>query len=193
MSAAIKMIHVAKRELAMDDDDYRALLGRATKGRTTSLKEMSEPERQEAIEEMKRIGFEPKSSNGRLAGPFASKLVALWLSGWNLGIVRNRHEHSLIEFVERQTGISHIHWVRHAGDAAKAIDGLKLWIAREAGVEWPTIANASPRCFKIAVIAAQHRLLGLGGRYVDNSGLTNAQLDQIIAALGEQIRAAKNG
>src|SRR3546814_5628829 len=53
----------------------------------------------------------PKTQrNGALTGPFAPKLVALWLSAWNLGVAHNRHEHALIAFVERQTGIAHVNW-----------------------------------------------------------------------------------
>src|SRR3546814_6866940 len=73
--------------------------------------------------------------NGALTGPFAPKLVALWLSAWNLGVAHNRHEHALIAFVERQTGIAHVNWVRDQRDGAAAVEALKKWIAREAHVE----------------------------------------------------------
>ncbi|WP_288990021.1 phage protein GemA/Gp16 family protein, partial [uncultured Sphingopyxis sp.] len=136
MSAAIKMIHVAKRELGMDDDDYRAVLDRATRGAATSLRAMTDGQLQLVIGEMKKLGFVPSSPTGtsrKVKGPFAPKLLALWLSGWNLGIVHSREDQALIHFVERQTGIAHVQWLRDPRDAAKAIDGLKLWIAREAG------------------------------------------------------------
>src|SRR3546814_19064925 len=92
------------------------------------------------------------------------KLVALWLSAWNLGVAHNRHEHALIAFVERQTGIAHVNWVRDQRDGAAAVEALKKWIAREAHVEWPVGAEADGRANKIAVIAAQHRKLSLGGK-----------------------------
>lgn len=189
MSAAIKMIHVARRELAMEDDDYRDLLGRVT-GKT-SLRLMTDREQSAVIGEMKRLGFAVKSKAGTLQGPYAGKLLALWLSAWNLGVVRSRASQALIAFVDRQTGISHVRWVREPRDAAKAIEGLKTWIAREAGVEWPRVIDADGRGNKVAVIAAQHRLLGFGGPYIDNPANPTASLDRIIAALGEQIRAAK--
>jgi hypothetical protein len=193
MSAAIKMIHVAKRELGIDDDDYRVLLGRATRGATTSLKKMTDGQLQDVIGEMKKLGFVP-TSNGpgrKVKGPFAPKLLALWLSGWNLGIVHSQEEKALIHFVERQTGIAHVQWLRDPRDAAKAIDGLKLWIAREAGVEWPKSTAATGREYKVAVIAAQHRLLGFDCDYADSPANSDAQLDKIIAALGARIREAK--
>ncbi|MBU7589230.1 MAG: regulatory protein GemA [Sphingopyxis terrae] len=196
MSAAIKMIHVAKRELGMDDDDYRAVLDRATRGAATSLRAMTDGQLQLVIGEMKKLGFVPSSPTGtsrKVKGPFAPKLLALWLSGWNLGIVHSREDQALIHFVERQTGIAHVQWLRDPRDAAKAIDGLKLWIAREAGVEWPKSTGATGRELKVAVIAAQHRLLGLGEHYRDSAEISDAQLDKIIGALGAKIRGAKNG
>lgn len=193
MSAAIKMIHVAKRELGIDDDDYRVLLGRATHGATTSLRKMTDGQLQDVIGEMKKLGFEPTTAGRKVKGPFAPKLLALWLSGWNLGIVHSKDEKALIHFVERQTGIAHVQWLRDPRDAAKAIDGLKLWIAREAGVEWPKSTAATGREYKVAVIAAQHRLLGIGARYIDSTAVSDAQLDKIIATLGARIREAKHG
>lgn len=187
-AAAIKLIHVAKRELRMDEDDYRALLLRA--GGHSSAKDLSDDGAQAVIEEMKRLGFKPKNANSTLSGPFAPKLVALWLSAWNLGIARNRHEHALIAFVERQTGIAHVRWVRDQREAAKVIEALKKWMAREGGVEWPT-SDADGRANKVAVIAAQYRKLGMGKHYIDNPAIKTGQLDAIIAALGEQIRGAK--
>jgi hypothetical protein len=191
MTAAIKMIHVAKRELGMNDDDYRVVLGRATRGATTSLREMTDGQLQAVIGEMKKLGFAAKSKAGEQLGPFGPKLLALWLSGWNLGVFRDPGQKALVAFVERQTKIARVQWVRDPRDAAKAVDGLKLWIAREADVEWPTSAVAAGREYKIAVIAAQHRLLGLGERYADSAANSDAQLDKIIAALGARIRAAK--
>src|SRR3546814_11311495 len=113
---------------------------------------------------MKRLGFRPKTQrNCALTGPFAPKLVALWLSAWNLGVAHNRHEHALIAFVERQTGIAHVNWVRDQRDGAAAVEALKKWIAREAHAEWPVGAAADGRANKIAVSAAQHPKPGPGG------------------------------
>ncbi|WP_432769783.1 MAG: regulatory protein GemA [Sphingopyxis sp.] len=186
MNPAIKMIHVAKRDVGIEDSDYRAMLERVTG--TASLREMSDRQHQAVIGELKRMGFQAKPRAGKLAGPYGAKLNALWLSGWNLGVVTNRSEDALIAFVERQTGIAHVNWVRDRADAMKAIEALKKWIAREGGVVWPPY-TADPRPLKLAVIAAQHRLLGFGGPYVDDLTNSLAQLDAIIAGLGEQIRA----
>lgn len=188
MSAAIKMIHVAKREIGIADDDYRALLERVTG--CASLREMTDRQHHAVIDEMKRLGFQAKGKArpAGLHGPYAGKLLALWLSAWNLGVTRSDDPQALIAFVERQTGIAQVRWVRDRADAMKAIEALKKWIARESGVVWPPY-SPDPRPLKVAVIAAQHRLLGFGETYVDNPANTTAQLDAIIAGLGAQIRA----
>lgn len=189
--SALALIHIGKKQLNMEDDDYRALLGRVSATGQTSAKFLSVDEQQRVIGEMKRLGFKANSRNGTMTGPYAPKLIAMWLSAYHLGIVRNRHEAALISFVERQTGISHIRWLRDARDAAAAIEALKKWIAREAGVVWPTTPDASGRALKIAVIAAQHRLLGFEGEYRDNPDIRTDAFNGIISGLGAQIRAAK--
>lgn len=134
--STLAAIHVAKKQLGLDEDTYRAVLVRVT-GKD-STRAMSEAERQRVVEEMRRRGF-TKASNGarkRLQGRFAKKLQALWIAGWNLGIVSNRDDAALIAFVKRQTGIDHVRFVHDSDDAAKAIDALKAWLEREGGVNW---------------------------------------------------------
>lgn len=191
MSAAMKMIHVGRKELNLSEERYRDLLFGATKGAATSLRAMSDGQLQDVLAEMKRLGFAPRPKVGRLRGSYGRKFNALWLSAHALGIVRNPSEDALIAFVERQTGISHVNWVRDARDASRAIEALKAWMTREAGVEWPKASESDARAAKVAVIAAQHRLLGFAGPYVDSPANSSAQLDKIIAGLGAQIRSAK--
>lgn len=136
-------IHVAKKQLGLDDDDYRALLERVTGKR--SCRDMTPAELSAVLAEFRRRGFAPASSTRsgtrRAAGPYAGKLQALWIAGWNLGVVKNRDDAAMIAFVERQTGLSHTRFLTDAGDAAKAIEALKAWLAREAKVDWSPITS----------------------------------------------------
>lgn len=150
---ALAAIHVAKKQLRLEEDDYRAILLRVTGN--ASSKDMSEGERGAVLAELRRLGFSnsplsgsrtstpqggsvPRARTGRrkLEGKYAGKLQALWISAWNLGITRSRDDKALLAFVKRQTGIDHVRFLRHGEDAAKAIEALKGWIAREAGVAW---------------------------------------------------------
>lgn len=133
MAGAIAAIHVARRLLNIDEETSRDLYERVTGKR--SLRAMTVYEHGAVIEEMKRQGFEPlvkKGSRRALTGRYAPVLRALWLSAWNLGVIRNRDDQALIAFVARQTQIDHVNWVTDPGSAAQAIEALKAWIRREA-------------------------------------------------------------
>ena len=146
MTSSIAAIHVAKRDLGLDEDTYRAKLANIT-GKT-STRDMTEAERQKVLTVFRSEGFKPKAdrrANGRLklSGRFAGKLQALWIAGWNLGIFRSRDDASLEAFVKRQTGLDAIRFCRDAEDARKAIEALKAILAREGGVDW-TVYAAQP-------------------------------------------------
>lgn len=129
---ALAAIHVAKKQLGLDDDTARDLYARVTGKR--SLRDMNPREQDRVVQEMRRQGF--KASEKGLQGPFAKKLQALWIAAWNLGIVRDRRDGAMLAFIKRQTGIDHTRFLIDAEDAAKAIEALKAWMTREARVDW---------------------------------------------------------
>ncbi|CDZ61448.1 Mu-like prophage protein Gp16 [Neorhizobium galegae bv. orientalis] len=140
MNSSIAAIHIAKKQLSLDDDTYRAKLMNITGKRST--KDMSEDERQRVITVLRNDGFKPVQSarrpDGRLrlSGKYARKLQALWIAGWNLGIVRNREDAALQTFVTGQTGLTAERFLHHAEDARKVIEALKKWMEREGSVDW---------------------------------------------------------
>ncbi len=140
---ATAAIHVARKQLGLDDDAARDLYQRVTGKR--SLRDMSPAEQETVVQELRRHGFKPAAK--ALQGPFAGKLQALWIAGWNLGIVRDRSDHALLAFVKRQTNIDHTRFLVYAEDARKAVEALKDWIAREGGVNWSTTI-ATPQWLK---------------------------------------------
>lgn len=130
-------IYVGCKQLGIEDeDDRRDLFERVTKKR--SLKLMTFGEIKQVETELARLGFK-KTSKPRsnvLEGAYAKKLQALWIGAWNLGIVKNKSDKALLAFVKRQTGVDHTRFLRHKEDGDKAIEALKAWMAREAGVDW---------------------------------------------------------
>lgn len=130
-------IYVGCKQLGIEDEeDRRDLFERVTKKR--SLKLMTFGEIKQVETELKRLGFK-KTSKPRqnvLEGAYAKKLQALWIGAWNLGIVKNKSDKALLAFVKRQTKIEHTRFLRHKEDGDKAIEALKAWMAREAGVDW---------------------------------------------------------
>ncbi len=137
---SIALINIAKNQLGLDEDTYRGMLHRVT-GKV-SLRVMTEIEKQRVIEDLKQKGFDQsvkKASKGgrkRLTGKYAAKLQALWIAGYNLGVVTNGSDDALIAFVKRQTKLDHVRFLHDPNDAYQAIESLKRWLNRAAGVSW---------------------------------------------------------
>jgi phage gp16-like protein len=147
--ALLARLHLAKRDADLDDTVYRDLMEARTGRR--SAHELSEAEIASVID---AIGPRRKQTQNI----YARKIEALWLSAWNLGVTRTKDATALRHFVERQTGLSHPNFMRSAGHAARAIEALKSWLAREAGVVWGLYPDEPVR----AVVEAQwHRLIKL--------------------------------
>ena len=192
-----------------DEGDKRAFYTRLTGKPRLTL--MSDPEKETVVTELRRMGFKPslKRANGRakLSGPYAAKLQALWIAGYNLGIVRDRDDAALEVFVKRQTGIERERWLRYADDADKVVEALKGWIAREGGVNWsdaglPTKSVMRSSGFKIA--RAQWAILMPRGAHLFWShvndildqaelylGHTDAEWITVMNYLGKRIRQEK--
>lgn len=131
----IAKLHIAKSQLRLDDDTYRDTLERITGKR--SSKDMTEREMRAVLDHFVTAGFQDRSLRGRKdapAGRMAGKINALWLSGWNLGVIHDPAQKAMDAFILRQTGIAKAQWLKDAHDARKVIEALKKWLAREGGV-----------------------------------------------------------
>lgn len=207
--SALAKLHVAKKQLGLDDETWRDLLERETGKR--SSKDMNDRERGRVLDALKNHGFKPASKGSRkgIEGKYAPKLQALWIAGYNLGLIRNRDDVALLAFVKRQTGIDHTRFLRYAEDGASAIEALKKWLERDGGVDWSkdrflpdwTQANG----YRIA--RAQHaklcrleagsaqplsKWLSLAG-FASPALLTDSSWIAAMNKLGSLIRAAEKG
>ncbi len=137
--------------------------------------------------------------------------VALWLAG----VVARSTEAALVAFIKRQAGLDAAAWARRPEDSAKAVEGLKAWLAREAGVDWSPYAAADGEGIDnppARVLESQWRILhALGIAKIDDPGAlasyaarhagiartishTDLEADEaiaLIAHLGQRIRGAK--
>lgn len=96
------IINIAKAQLAMAEDDYRAVLERVTG--LKSLRAMSEPQKLAVVEEMKRLGFQVKAGGRKLPAsvrPHVRLVHALWGSCHRLGVIENRSREALRAFCKR--------------------------------------------------------------------------------------------
>jgi len=131
----IRLIHVAKRDLAMDDDTYRALLVTST-GHDSSSR-LSSTELNQVLAHMKRRGFKVrhathkpkparKPSRALAQSPQDKKIRALWLSLHKHGIVHDASEAALAAYVKRISGIDALQWL-DIDQASRVIETLKQW------------------------------------------------------------------
>lgn len=125
--AMLAKIHIAKKELNLTDDNYRALLQGVT-GKT-STKGMSLPEMDEVLIRLKEHGWKPKPIK-RADHPQARKCRALWYTLYKAGVIQSNKESSLIAFGKRQTGIDSLTWIREPKECGKIIEALKAMAKR---------------------------------------------------------------
>lgn len=140
-------IHIARKDLGLSEDSYRDILYRITGQRSASG--LSNALLTNTLDEFKRLGFKtPLKERSRAVSrplanaPHATKIRALWLSLYHLGIIVDPSEAALAKFVQRQTKIAALQWLKPS-QSDKVIEALKKWATREAGVDWST----KPRSF----------------------------------------------
>lgn len=158
-------IAIARRNRGLDEDTYRDLLTRET-GKS-SLREMTTPELELVLGSLGGRQTYQGAGRKQLTGPYAKKLQALWLSGWNLGVVRNKDDEAMLAFIKRQTGIENTRFLRAAEDARKAVEALKAWLARDAGVNWTSAGKYVPAHYdddRYRIVCAQLRILSASDR-----------------------------
>lgn len=129
--AMMGKIAVARKQLAMAEDDYRQGLFDQT-GKL-SLKDCSEGDMARVLDWLKSKGFRPLAPKGTAQHPMARKARALWISLYHLGAVHNRDEAALEAFARRQIGCERLVWARQS-DAYKLIEALKSMADRHG---WP--------------------------------------------------------
>ena len=138
----IKLIHVAKGQLMMADNDYRTLLANASRGKISS-KALTVAELETVLRHMKALGFvittRAQAASGKPDLPVRAaaagvdgqikKIRALWLDLHRLGAVRNPSEMALAKFCRRQTGVDYHGWLG-TDKASDVIEHLKQWKQR---------------------------------------------------------------
>lgn len=154
MSGALAKIHIAKKELDMEDADYRALLKRVTG--QESAKGLSWQKMDAVLVEMKRLGWVAKPKlevvqgskapppakapvsprkqgdirkNQAAAHPTARKARALWISLWQLGVIEDNSEKALEAFAKRQLKCDRLVWADQQ-QMYKLIEALKAMAER---------------------------------------------------------------
>lgn len=127
-------IHIARKDLAMEEDSYRDLLERITKKRSAA--KLRQAQLHDVIEEFERLGWKAKKTGPKRAGKRrlaegdqAAKIRALWMNLYHLAEIRDPSEDALAAFVARVTGVEALQWLDER-QADKAIKALRGWLTR---------------------------------------------------------------
>lgn len=130
--AAVVKVQIARRDLGLDEDTYRAMLSRITG--QTSATTCTDAQLGAVLSELKAKGWKPKVIKGGKIGPasrpkpaahpVARKARAMWISLHQLGVVRDPSEKALEAFARRQLGVDAMQWAV-ASDAYALIEALK--------------------------------------------------------------------
>jgi hypothetical protein len=128
----IKLIHVGRRELGMDEDTYRAMLELVAGVRSAAA--LDGAGRKKVIDHLKSKGFKVKSkATGKPAAasePGADaqyrKIQALWGDLARLGAVRVNTEAAIRVYIKRITGCDAYSFCSSA-QVAVIIETLKKW------------------------------------------------------------------
>jgi hemerythrin len=218
--AELAKIHLAKKQLCLDDEAYRAMIERITKGRTDSSGEMTEAERRALLDEFARKGFQSTPPRAREDDwitidpnhPGAQHLKKLLACAYELervgAVSANSTGRWLQKFVRKITGVERLQWL-DAHDSNKVIEALKgwrnKWLIKHPSAENKPVVVAIPASaiVKASVFDAM-RLVGEAGSPIegirnfmvllDSQNFTDAQIAGRVAELvrqfGKRARAA---
>ncbi len=139
----VRLIHIAKSKLKLDDDTYRLMLVTAT-GKTSCSK-MKHAELQLAYDAFVERGFkrsfkktEPRVKprlNGQSKTAEIGKIRAIWITMHKQGFIVDSSEEAINKFVQRQTarlnnvGVNELGWL-DSELAYRVLESLKQWHLR---------------------------------------------------------------
>lgn len=141
--AALAQIHIAKKQLGMDEDTYRENLHQVTGKRSCSDMHISELYR--VIAHMEKCGFKRKKPAGKkqqyspkASGQYIDVMRAIWIQMHQCGMIEDGSETALERWAKRQSsqlnngiGIEKLDWLEREPEiVAKVLESLKQWCKR---------------------------------------------------------------
>ncbi|MCX7132132.1 regulatory protein GemA [Aeromonas sp.] len=139
----LTLVQVGRRELSLDEEDYRALLESVTGAR--SAKGLKAAQLEDVVKAMKGLGFKVKGgatsrrsppSSAHVQAPEVRKLRAIWITMHQDGLLHDGSEDALGSFIRKMTananggvGINRAEWLTSA-QAERVLEALKKWHIR---------------------------------------------------------------
>lgn len=129
----LAVIHMAKKQVGIDDDVYREQVLRISCGVTNSAGALSADNRKELIAYFNKLGFKQvaKPAAVRLfpATPSWNKIWSLWMQLADAGKVKQRSGKALLAFCVAQSKVDSVQWMTSKHQAG-ITEALKSWVAR---------------------------------------------------------------
>lgn len=139
----LAQIHIAKKDLNLDEDSYRAALVLATqvvdnatgeiiKAGKDSSGAMTQTERQRVVTHFKSLGWKPrkltqrKGKRRQYAKATSRKMVVIWRQLYDADKVANKTQQAMETWVSNQTGKKNPDWLTPQ-EASDLIEQLKHW------------------------------------------------------------------
>lgn len=142
MTNLIAQIHIAKKQLNMDDDTYRKVLKNATG--TTSCADMGIINLHKALQAFKDLGFKPikprpgkKALSPKSKGTRVDKMRAIWITMQQRGLISDSSETALLHWVQGQLNkraaapIDSLQWLDSHAECNRLLEQLKQWSKRK--------------------------------------------------------------
>lgn len=196
--ALLAQVHIARKSLAMEEDDYRAVIEQVT-GRK-SAKDCTDRELSEVVARFEELGFRPFGRPVKRRAMGTSKTVrkarAMWISLYQLGAIVDGSDVALEAFGHRQLGVQRLQWANER-EGFKLIEALKA-IGTRYGWDQRLSSKLSTaekvRALKERLIGAQRTRLEAAGVAVpgalagDCTGWPEKRLERAAAELGQLIQ-----
>ncbi|WP_147645141.1 regulatory protein GemA [Treponema pectinovorum] len=123
-SKIIQLIHIAKSQIGLSDEDYREILSSVTK--KSSCSSMSLFELNKVLDAMKQLGFsviKPEAKEIELGWDTSKKQMDYIKGMWQL-VARDKRDRALYSFINRIAGVRHPRFMDEIG-AQKVIIALR--------------------------------------------------------------------
>ncbi|MDZ4370213.1 MAG: regulatory protein GemA [Phenylobacterium sp.] len=191
--AMLAKVHLAAKDLGLDDDARRDVIQRVTGHRSSA--DCTDAQLDQVIAEFRRLGFQAKPVRrpaSPASSPFHGKAKAMWASLYNLGAVRNGSDRALEAFGKRQLGVDSLRWADQS-QGYRLVEALKA-MAERAG--WSQdLAGIAPAkqvlTLKRRLVQRQAELMGVAPFRLHD--MTERELDRLAAENGKAIRAGGSG
>jgi phage gp16-like protein len=129
----LAQIHIAKKDLGMEDDAYRGVIKAISNGATDSAGGLDFAGRKKLLDHLKSCGFKVKPKDAKRLFPDTpawNKIWSLWQTLADQGKVQDRRAGALLAFCKHQTKVDQVAWM-DAGHVFAVTEALKSWVNRK--------------------------------------------------------------